>query len=1352
MGSTTNGPVLGVKGDGYLQLTFADTTCSSNLSSYVIGGILFNDFDQGLVVAGFTFECDLRIGNGQADPADGFSINYARNDDPVIKALDAGDTFPQMNNAISPNGGQFSDNGNSGDVSLAEEGTTTGLGIGFDLWDSGDYTIPPNPPAVGTVANGLTHDNIGLDIRVDDTLVDTYLMPNGTTGAGGPGADASTATDPQAIETGPFDGTGCATNLSWVHFKAVMDTNGVLNVYWKNTHIITDLHTTFFPSPGRLLMASRVGGNTANIDVDNIQLTTIPATKALIGGTSGGPLGFTIQVGDSGQSVADTNTIQLALNGTDVTPTSITKSGATTTIGYTFPLGSQPLAAGSTNSVTLNIKDTQGNDIGPATRTFVVPSYLTLPVSQQVSNVDTSKPGFRFRLWELSADQYNWLGYDLENYISRAEEELAGLRGPNDADTNGVLGPAVFSDNGYYDESGVINYSELTASGTPNNIGDFQSSGGYPDVMLPGLNLNTQAADPTTQAVNADNTAAEILTYLYFPEPGLYSIVFNSDDGFRMTTSPNPQEVLNSTIVCQADYGKGSSDVSGTIFVPAKGYYGFRTVWFNGGGGCNMEWSGHELAPNPGKLLLLNDPNSPIKAYRDVTSPGPAAVSFIDPTRNTGGPWRPDVKIQAQVVDGASPVSGIQMTLNGQSVTPKTTKSGNVTTVTYQPPTPLVSGSDNQVVLSFTDGSQSYVGTNTFTAAGVAEIPPSLALSSSAVDTSKPGFLVKTVQTDYGLDNTVWRANYQLAGLLGWPNTADQSVFTGPQGYMAETGPINYPGNDALTAPDDFPGSATNAFPGIPGSASAESGVDNFAVEALTVLNLQPGYYLMGVNSDDGCQVTFGNPKEATDLPLGSLNANTAYDAPVGFLTANYGRGQIDNATAAQYFHVTQAGLYPARLLMFQGGGGYICQWYTMISTNAASTANASYDALSVASSRHLINDSSDSSSIVAYQYPLSSAGSPYISGYGPAPTGSGNHTAANAPIWANMVQAAGTLPATGDVSLTVDGAAVTPTVTSNSGVLSVKYTPTTDWSVGQHAVSLVLGDRTVDWTFTVPTNPMPSVPTFDIEAEDYDTGGGQSQAAADQMPYAGGAYKGLDAVLGVDYQRADQASGEIYRSPSMAVHTPAFINADFSRGDGANPYNFRLGYIDPGQWYNYTRTFPDGTYNVYAGISSGNAAGSAHGEYAQLQMVTAGQGTTNQTVQTLGTFDAPATGTWGLNTLVPLKDANGNLASVALSGKQTLRYNLPLSETNVVGSVTNVTPAGAGDWDFMVFVPATAQGPTITGVQLSGTNLIITWTGGGTLQSATSVIGPWSDVAGASSPYSADTTAASMTFYRIRQ
>src|SRR5579862_5415931 len=70
--------------------------------------------------------CDLRIGNGNPNPADGFSINYIRTSDPILAALQAGSTLPAMNNAADPLGGAFSDNGSSGDISLAEEGTQTG--------------------------------------------------------------------------------------------------------------------------------------------------------------------------------------------------------------------------------------------------------------------------------------------------------------------------------------------------------------------------------------------------------------------------------------------------------------------------------------------------------------------------------------------------------------------------------------------------------------------------------------------------------------------------------------------------------------------------------------------------------------------------------------------------------------------------------------------------------------------------------------------------------------------------------------------------------------------------------------------------------------------------------------------------------------------------------------------------------------------------------------------------------------------------------------------------------------------------------------------------------------------------
>jgi hypothetical protein len=76
------------------------------------------------------------------------------------------------------------------------------------------------------------------------------------------------------------------------------------------------------------------------------------------------------------------------------------------------------------------------------------------------------------------------------------------------------------------------------------------------------------------------------------------------------------------------------------------------------------------------------------------------------------------------------------------------------------------------------------------------------------------------------------------------------------------------------------------------------------------------------------------------------------------------------------------------------------------------------------------------------------------------------------------------------------------------------------------------------------------------------------------------------------------------------------------------------------------------------------------------------------------------------------------------------------------------------GDWDFMVLVPAAAEepAPRITGIRLNPDRTItVEWTGGGALQAAPSVTGPWVDVTGATSPFTFTPTE-QMQFGRIRR
>ena len=112
-----------------------------------------------------------------------------------------------------------------------------------------------------------------------------------------------------------------------------------------------------------------------------------------------------------------------------------------------------------------------------------------------------------------------------------------------------------------------------------------------------------------------------------------------------------------------------------------------------------------------------------------------------------------------------------------------------------------------------------------------------------------------------------------------------------------------------------------------------------------------------------------------------------------------------------------------------------------------------------------------------------------------------------------------------------------------------------------------------------------------------------------------------------------------------------------------------------------------------------------------------------------------------------------------------------------VGGTINVVIPAGPTNATWGVLVYTVSSSPTLAGpgnstdytqvplsppaalpisdtlsisVTVSGGNAVIRWSSEGTLQSATEVTGPWTDVVGATSPYSVSTTGA-RRFFRVR-
>jgi hypothetical protein len=274
----------------------------------------------------------------------------------------------------------------------------------------------------------------------------------------------------------------------------------------------------------------------------------------------------------------------------------------------------------------------------------------------------------------------------------------------------------------------------------------------------------------------------------------------------------------------------------------------------------------------------------------------------------------------------------------------------------------------------------------------------------------------------------------------------------------------------------------------------------------------------------------------------------------------------------------------------------------------------------------------------------------------------------------------------------------------------------------------------------------------FNIEAEDFDFDGGQTKAEASVMPYMGGAYNGLTALYGIDYNNDDDPAnnqidghphyrygGVLSEAGRNATMAPEGAGSQFSltrMGEWTMTTNYKIGWIGGGNWGNYTRSFPTPTKDYYVFAAQSYDGTGANQLNSTLGVVTAGVGTASQTVQTLGRFNSPGTAGWSRNNLVALTDDAGAIKTVQVGGTATIRWNYD-----------------SGDVDYLVFVPAAGGGdqPKITSiVRNANGSITIAWEGGGTLEAAESVLGPWTAVT-SSSPYTVTPTQ-NILFGRIKK
>ena len=209
-------------------------------------------------------------------------------------------------------------------------------------------------------------------------------------------------------------------------------------------------------------------------------------------------------------------------------------------------------------------------------------------------------------------------------------------------------------------------------------------------------------------------------------------------------------------------------------------------------------------------------------------------------------------------------------------------------------------------------------------------------------------------------------------------------------------------------------------------------------------------------------------------------------------------------------------------------------------------------------------------------------------------------------------------------------------------------------------------------------------VMTWEAEDWDYDSGLFIDDPAVD-------AYLGLQGVEGVDFLDINDGGNHPYR-PLDAMSADVISDTPRTQYVVANTNDYAIGYFVVGEWVNYTRTFPAGTYNIFGRFSAGGGT-----SYETLGLVTNGVGTSSQNVEFLGNFDVAETSGWGTYAFTPLTDQYGNIAQVTLNGRTTLQLQ------RAGGDDANV--------NFFMLLPAATTLPTITQVTpttwMSSTNVL---------------------------------------------
>ena len=622
---------------------------------------------------------------------------------------------------------------------------------------------------------------------------------------------------------------------------------------------------------------------------------------------------------------------------------------------------------------------------------------------------------------------------------------------------------------------------------------------------------------------------------------------------------------------------------------------------------------------------------------------------------------------------------------------------------------------------------------NTVTSQGTFTTPRyPLLLASDQVtpDTSQIGYIWKVHQNSSFLPNSISRAQYQLAGLLG-RNFADPDA-QGPSFTRGVAGPTV---NDPLTFQIELDGGLLNLnqddagaagdftpdfqMPGIPGLTFENDGI---AAEITVFVELPAGWVTNIVNSEDNFRTTVGN---INDLFRAQLAGE--FDQPSG-------RTPADTIFPIRV-HVP--GVYAFRTVFEAGANGASIEWKL----------------LKPDGTKVLLDDISGGGFRIYRKLAAGSALPTGINMVSPLP---GSFAPTGSRIFASIQEGSTTVDLN-SVRLKLDaGAPIAVTPTRVGNLVSFSYSPSPALSATQHtaALSFTAGgiSRTQSWNFTLQ-GPQPQLVWMvgrDDNAWPAGDGGGPNASFVQEN----GVINPLPGVPNSP-EVNQQADNDYYFAGSYTTVIPS-VTARYGNytpvgavavNEEAAERAFAGGDLDLRYHFNLPATLqPTDLLSVTFDANNLDSPGS-------------------------GTTPDPTDPRFGIEVYF-----NGVLVQTQIlirAAQLDVDYTTPLFSLasvnaqvgpgfdNIV-SLKGVSylAEGGGNWMGIDYVQLTSTpgAPEVRiGIQRSGTQVTISWNGGGTLQETATLpavgVPSWAPVAGnPASPYTFTPATTGNRFYRVVQ